>query len=263
MLKKKQFDLTSLLQIMKTLRDPTKGCPWDQNQTIKSIVKYTIEEVYEVVEAIEKNDSNLLKIELGDLLFQIIFYCQISDEKNEFNFSDVVDGVSKKMIKRHPHVFSKPSKISLEEQKKVWEALKTEEKDQNKETNSTSSSIDGIPITLPSLMRSLKLQEKASRVGFDWPEISQVYNKVLEELNEIKMAETKANIEEEIGDLLFSVVNLARHLEADPETALLRANLKFEKRFRNLENEVLSKGKKISENSIAELEKIWAVIKNR
>ena len=204
MLKKKQFDLTSLLQIMKTLRDPKKGCPWDQKQTIKTIVKYTIEEVYEVVEAIEKNDTNLLKIELGDLLFQIIFYCQISDENNEFNFSDVVDGVSKKMINRHPHVFSKPAKISLQEQKKVWEALKTEEKNKNKETNSTSSSIDGIPITLPSLMRSLKIQQNASRVGFDWPEISQVFDKVIEELNEIKMAETNANIEEEIGDLLFS-----------------------------------------------------------
>ena len=197
------------------------------------------------------------------MIFQIAFCCQISNENGNFNFLDVVDSISRKMINRHPHVFSKPTNLTLEEQQIVWEKLKAKEKRRNQKTNSHFSHFDDIPINLPALMRSFKIQKIVSRVGFDWPKTKQVYEKVLEELKEVRLAKTKDNIEEEIGDLLFSVVNLARHLETDPEGALRRANSKFEKRFKNLETELFNQGKSFSESSIEELEKIWSIIKNR
>jgi len=240
---KEKYSITSLLKIKKTLRDPDKGCRWDQKQTLNSIIKYTIEEVYEVKEAIEKDRPDLLKDALGDLLFQIIFYCQISDENKNFNLMDVVDNISRKMKNRHPHVFSNSTKITLKEQQISWENLKAVEKNKKKGTISPPPSMDGVINSLPALMRSLKLQKNASKVGFDWPEIAQVYDKVIEELNEIKMARTQNDIEEEIDDLSFSVVNLARHLGTDPEKALRRSNLKFEKRFRNLENKLFCEKK--------------------
>ncbi len=214
-----------LLGIMARLRDPERGCPWDIEQSFATIAPYTIEEAYEVEDAITQSDYSALKDELGDLLFQVVFHAQIAADQNMFRFEDVVDAICDKMVRRHPHVFG-------DETKPDWEALKADERGGMEDR----SALAGVARGLPALLRAEKLQKRAARVGFDWPDPSGSRAKIDEELLEVEAAETHDQREDEIGDLLFATVNWARHLSIDPEVALRRANAKFESRFRAMEN---------------------------
>ncbi len=215
---------------MRQLRDPETGCPWDIKQTFSTIAPYTIEEAYEVADAIDNNDMHDLRSELGDLLFQVVFHAQLADEGGHFNFADVAEAVADKMINRHPHVFSpNAKKLTAEQQTQAWEAAKSKDKD---------SVLDGIAGNLPELLKAVKLTRYAAVTGFDWPDINPVFEKLNEETNELQEAielGDEGHIEEELGDLLFVCANLARHLNVDPSAALRKANKKFEKRFRWVE----------------------------
>lgn len=228
--------LAQLLEIMARLRDPQGGCPWDLEQSFASIAPYTLEEAYEVADAIERNDMAALKEELGDLLLQVVFHAQMAGEAGLFTFEDVAEAINAKMIARHPHVFAvaghqSPVVSTAEDQLKNWEKLK----DQEKQSKGQTSALDDLPLALPALTRAQKLAARAARTGFDWPEIGPVYDKLQEELAELRAAQTPEEKEEELGDLLFVAVNLARHLKVDAETALRRASQKFERRFRYVE----------------------------
>ena len=229
-------ELTSLINIMKTLRDPENGCPWDIAQDFDSIAPHTIEEAYEVFDAIQSRNWENLKEELGDLLLQAVYHSQIAEELGLFNFEDVTRQICEKMILRHPHIFGDTKyKISIDEQTGVWERIK--EKERNK--TSKKATFSGIGLSLPALLRSLKIQKRVSRTGYDWTTIEPVFEKLEEEITELKLAlklDDKVQIKEEIGDILFSVVNIARHLETDPEDALRRANIKFITRFEEIED---------------------------
>jgi ATP diphosphatase len=249
--------IEELLAIMVKLRDPEGGCPWDQKQTLQSIVPHTIEEVYEVADAIENGDMAELKDELGDLLFQVVFYARIAEEQGDFNFEDVAGAISDKLIRRHPHVFTDTAAEDLP----GWEALKEEER-KGKDKHGV---LDGIAKSLPANNRAVKLQKRAARVGFDWPNILPVFDKLHEELDEVR-AELKADaphdrLEDEIGDVLFVCANLARHTKVDPETALRRANNKFERRFRAMEQIAWDEGLSVDSLDLEAWETLWQRVK--
>lgn len=260
---KKSSQMEQLLAIMSQLRDPKSGCPWDLKQNFDSIVPYTLEEAYEVADAIEQKNWNDVKEELGDLLFQVIFYSQMAKEQGLFEFDDVVSGISEKLVRRHPHVFSDKQFKDEAAVQQNWEVEKAKERAAKEQD---VSSLANIPNALPALMRADKIQKRCANVGFDWDELAPVVDKVKEELDEvmdevIQAVPEQQRIEEELGDLLFSVVNLSRHLKVKPEMALQKANKKFEKRFRQVEENVLEQGKIISQCSLTELDEAWNSVK--
>ena len=233
-----------LLEIMRRLRDPDDGCDWDKVQTFRTIAPYTIEEAYEVADAINRDDMLALKDELGDLLLQVVFHSQIAADDGEFDFADVVTSICDKMTRRHPHIFGEA------QQSPGWEQIKADERAETGQ----SSALDGVALALPALLRAQKIQKRAARVGFDWPDKAPVKDKLLEELDEVAAATSEAEIHEEIGDLLFSAVNLARHYEVDAERALSDATAKFTKRFNAVESNI---SKNMQDMSLDELEVEW------
>jgi|TARA_B100001093_G_scaffold75528_1_gene66332 MazG family protein len=252
--------LTKLIETFKSLRDPKNGCAWDKEQTFKSIASCSIEEAYEVADAIEREDFQALKSELGDLLFQVVFHAEMADEKELFDLTDVITELNDKLIRRHPHVFSNKSAISASESLSIWENIKAEERKELK----YSSLMDDVPKNLPSLIRAKKLQKRAARIGFDWLESKQVMAKIEEEVQELQIehdANNKANISEEIGDILFTIVNLSRHFDLDPEDIMRKSNLKFENRFRAMENYAERNKISLENMNLEELESIWQKIK--
>lgn len=254
-------DLSTLLSIMRALRDPDDGCPWDVKQTFKSITPYTIEEAYEVVDAIERDDMDDLCDELGDLLLQVVFHTRIAEEQQSFAFDDVVEAICTKMIRRHPHVFGSVEERAKTPEKGFWEDIKAAEKPAVEGKGADKPLLlDSVPTTLPALSRARKLQLKAARVGFDWPDVSGVYDKLDEEINELKAAENDEQTAEELGDLLFTVVNLTRHLGHDPEQVLRKANAKFQSRFNYLEQNA---EKSLDELGLDELEALWQKAKHQ
>ncbi len=268
------YSLDDLLHLMARLRDPQYGCPWDLKQSYASIVPYTIEEAYEVADAIERSDFEHLPGELGDLLFQVVYYSQLAREEGRFEFAQVVDGITRKLIRRHPHVFvdgdlyGVPDAAKLEEAavKQRWEELKAEERAEKAAVPEQLSLLDDVPNALPALSRAVKLQKRAAQVGFDWPEALPVVDKVREELDEVLEAMSENDpqaIAEEIGDLLFVVTNLARHLKVDPETALRSANGKFERRFRFIEQTLRTAGQPIENCSLEQLDALWGEAKKQ
>lgn len=251
-----------LLAIMDRLRDPQGGCPWDIEQDFSSIAPYTIEEAYEVADAIERQDMADLKDELGDLLFQVVFHSQMAQEAGHFRFEDVAGAISEKMLRRHPHVFSNADARDAQSQIQAWEAQKAAERAEKADRD--PSVLANLPVALPALLRAEKLSKRAARVGFDWPDVEQVLAKIDEELAEVReaVAEKDAvHIEEEIGDLLFAISNLARKLQLDPETALRKANAKFERRFRGVETRLIEEGTSVQEADLEAMEAMWLSVK--
>jgi MazG family protein len=255
-----------LVRIMARLRDPDGGCPWDLEQNFASIAPYTIEEAYEVAEAIAENDMDGLRGELGDLLLQVLFHAQMADEAGNFSFWDVVETVADKMVRRHPHVFAEADIETAKAQTIAWEAQKAAERAREAEKKGRrSSALDGVALGYPALMRALKLQKRAARVGFDWPDAPPVLDKIEEEVAELRQAlaadeggEAEA---EELGDLLFSLVNLARHLDIDAEAALRSANAKFERRFRRVEALLAQRGADLEGATLEALDELWDAAK--
>ncbi|NMZ76791.1 MULTISPECIES: nucleoside triphosphate pyrophosphohydrolase [Pseudomonas] len=264
--------LEDLLYLMARLRDPQNGCPWDLKQSYATIVPYTLEEAYEVADAIERGDFDHLREELGDLLFQVVYYAQLAREEGRFEFDAVVDGITTKLIRRHPHVFpdgdlyGEPDPAKLEEAavKQRWEELKAEERAAKAAEPVQLSLLDDVPNALPALSRAAKLQKRASQVGFDWADALPVVDKVREELDEVLEAMAGGDTEaqaEEVGDLLFVVVNLARKLKVDPETALRAANAKFERRFRYIETALRDQGRTLEDSNLEEMDELWGAAK--
>ena len=253
-------EINNLLQTFKKLRDPSQGCPWDKEQDFKSIASCSIEEAYEVADAIEREDFNDLKEELGDLFFQIIFHSGMAEEKKLFNFEEVVKELNDKLIRRHPHVFDKKQEMSASESLEIWE----KEKKKEREKKNLISLMDDIPKNLPSLTRAKKIQKRAKSVGFDWQNENDVIRKIDEEIDELKKAKVsqkKEGISEEIGDLFFTLVNLSRHYNLEPEDIIRKANLKFETRFRKMEDEANKTKVNLEDLEINELETLWQKIK--
>ena len=252
--------LKELIATFKSLRDPNNGCAWDREQTFKSIASCSIEEAYEVADAIEREDFQALKSELGDLLFQVVFHAEMADEEGLFDLTDVISELNDKLIRRHPHVFSDKSAITASESLTIWEDIKAEERKNLK----YDSLMDDVPRNLPSLTRAKKLQKRAARVGFDWPSSREVMAKIQEEMLELEIerkADNRENISEEIGDILFTLVNLTRHFNLDPEDIMRKSNLKFENRFRAMENHAKENNVALDKMSLEELEEIWQKIK--
>ena len=247
-----------LLGIMTRLRDPERGCPWDRAQTWSSIVPHTIEEAYEIADAVERGDTDQVRDELGDLLFQVVFQSRIAEEQGLFRFDDVVDAISGKLERRHPHVFGDATIGSAEEQTAAWEKHKAAERQAK---DGAAGALAGVTRGLPALTRAAKLGRRAAQVGFDWPDATGVLGKVREEALELQQAVAagdSAHVREEVGDLLFSVAQLARHLDVDPEGALRDAGGKFERRFRSIEASLAAEGRAAADASMAELEALWA-----
>ncbi len=259
-MEKKNYTLKDLVSIMERLRSP-EGCPWDRNQTHKSLLPYLIEETYEVVDAVEKGSDEELKEELGDLLLQVVFHSQIAKERGSFSIDDVIDSIAKKLVRRHPHVFGDRTDIRSEEDvNREWEKLK------EKEGKKRESVLDGIPKSLPALERAYKLQKRAEKVGFDWKSFKGIKEKLLEELSEIERELERGDrekLEEEVGDFLFMAVNLSRFLGIHPEIALRKANKKFEERFRFMERRAEELGRDLKEINIDEMEELWQEAKRK
>ncbi|OYR16037.1 nucleoside triphosphate pyrophosphohydrolase [Brucella grignonensis] len=267
-------NIDRLLEIMVALRDPETGCPWDVEQTSKSIAPYTLEEVYEVLDAIERDDADDFREELGDLLLQVVFHSRMAEEQGKFGFGDVVEAITHKMIRRHPHVFGDAEARSAGMAKGSWNRIKAEEKAERAErraklgleTIDKTRYLDDIPHAFPALLRALKLQQKAAKVGFDWSEAAPILDKIAEETAELKeamAAQDKANIAEEYGDLLFAMVNLGRHLEIDAETALIAANDKFKRRFDFIEKSLKETGSSLEAARLDDMEAIWVEAKKK
>lgn len=247
-----------LLHIMRRLRDPLTGCPWDIEQTFASIAPYTIEEAYEVADAIDRGDMNDLKGELGDLLLQTVYHTAIGEEGGLFTFQSVADAISDKMVARHPHVFGDQSRDKSSDQQTIdWEAIKATERANADQTRA----LDGVALGLPALTRAVKLQKRAARVGFDWPEIDQVLDKVREEILELTEADNPKHQHEEFGDLMFVMANLARHMKIDPEQSLRDANYKFSRRFNLIEDKLNAKGSTPARSNLAEMDALWDEVK--
>ncbi len=254
--------LHKLLDIMQALRDPKLGCPWDKQQDFASIAPYTVEEAYEVADAIERNDMQDLCSELGDLLFQVVYHTQMANEQGLFNFEQVVQGINEKLLDRHPHVFADQAIDDAKAQSRAWEGFKAKERKEKAEAvGETHSVLEGIALNMPALSRAQKLQTRAANVGFDWDEIAPVFAKINEEIVEIQQAigseEKQEKFSEELGDLLFACVNLARHLEIDAESALRVANRKFETRFEYIERRLAEQNKSPERVSLQEMDSLW------
>lgn len=261
-------EIARLLAIMEKLRDPETGCPWDVEQTFATIAPHTIEEAYEVADAIEHEDWPHLKEELGDLLLQVVFHSQMAQDEKLFDFNEVASSIAQKMLDRHPHVFGDETIATADAQTIAWEKQKENERKAKaaQKGEEAPSALDGVSPGLPALTRSLKLQNRAVRVGFDWPDVNGVLDKVREELAEVEEEVREVNIsqervKDEIGDLLFTVVNLARWAKVDPDSALRSCNVKFERRFKAMEKGVLASGKEMPEASLEEMERHWQVAK--
>ena len=269
-------DISGLLAIMTALRTPETGCPWDLEQSFATIAPYTIEEAYEVVDAIERDDLSDLRDELGDLLLQVVFHAQMAQEAGQFDFGDVVLAITSKMIRRHPHVFGNTRDLSPEQVSALWGQIKAQEKAQKRAERAAAGLpeepghhglLSGIPAAMPGLTRAVKLQAKASTVGFDWNDARLVLAKIREEAGEIEAAldkgADKATVAGEVGDLLFAVANLARHLSVDPEGALRGANAKFERRFAYIETTLAARGQSLDAASLDEMDALWNEAKTR
>ncbi|MEI7872278.1 MAG: nucleoside triphosphate pyrophosphohydrolase [Alphaproteobacteria bacterium] len=259
--------MARLLAVMAWLRDRQYGCPWDIDQTFKTIAPYTIEEAYEVADAIERDDMPALKEELGDLLLQVVYHAQIAQEAKAFGFGDVATAIADKMVDRHPHVFADARIDTAEAQTVSWEARKAAER-AAKQTAEPAGALDGVARALPALLRAEKIQKRAARVGFDWTETTPVIDKIEEELGELRIeieAGTidQARLTDELGDVLFAVANLARHCKVDPEAALRATNDKFERRFGYIERRLADQGRKPAEASLEEMEALWQEAKTR
>jgi MazG family protein len=253
-------ETTKLLAIMKKLRDPDGGCPWDLEQDFSTIAPYTIEEAYEVSDAIERGDFADLRDELGDLLLQVVFHARMAEETGHFAYKDVVAAICDKMVRRHPHVFSTKGGQNASGVRKAWEDIKREERAGKAEGGKTDGLLDDVPNALPALMRAIKLQNRAAEVGFDWPSPINVVEKIAEESAELVEASAEQNpakIAEEFGDLLFAFANLARHLKVDPEAALRAANTKFVRRFKAIEGGLQARGISLEEASLDQMEALW------
>lgn len=247
-------DIAPLIAVMERLRDPEHGCPWDVQQTFATIAPYTIEEAYEVADAIERDDMAALRDELGDLLLQTVYHARMAEESGHFSFGHVVEAICDKMIRRHPHVFGDG------ERSPGWEEIKAAER-AGTHADTDRSALAGVASALPALLRAEKLQKRAARTGFDWPDVAGVIGKITEELDEVRAARTEAEREEEIGDLLFAVANLARHMKVDPEQALRTANRKFERRFRAMEVKSGEQNTEFTSLSLNEKEALWQLVK--
>ncbi len=256
---KSSRDIARLIEIMAALRTPGSGCPWDLEQTFRTIAPYTLEEAYEVADAVARGDLKDLKEELGDLLLQVAFHARMAEEQDTFDFGDVVEAVTAKLVRRHPHVFADAEGRTAKAVEGLWERIKVEEKVDRGEAGPIGA-LAGVPVALPALTRALKLQNKAGSVGFDWNDPRAVLAKIREEADEIESeldgADT-SKVTAEVGDLLFAVVNLARHLGADPEGVLRQTNLKFERRFAAIERALAARGKTPKEATLAELDALW------
>jgi MazG family protein len=249
-----------LLEIMAQLRHPETGCPWDLQQDFASLIPYTIEEAYEVAEAAERGDVDDLREELGDLLLQVVFHSRIAEERGDFDFEAVADAIASKLVRRHPHVFGDRAFTTDEERHRFWEDSKRIERQEKGKTEPAESVLGQIPLDLPALMTAQKLQKRAARHGFDWPDIEPVFDKLHEELDELKAAckaGDEPNIREELGDLLFVIANIARHLEVDAEACLRAGNAKFTRRFRHIEQRVAEAGASLTDHTLAELDAYW------
>jgi nucleoside triphosphate diphosphatase len=260
-------DIAQLLEIMAALRTPGSGCPWDLEQDFASIAPYTIEEAYEVADAIARGDLSDLREELGDLLLQVVFHARMAQEQGAFDFADVVAGLNEKLVRRHPHVFGDAKGLSAHQVEGLWERIKTQEREQKSNEQQTGEgALAGVPVALPALTRALKLQVKAGKVGFDWNDASAVLEKIREEIAEIEAELARDDIaaaKDEIGDLLFAVVNLARHIRVDPEGALRGTNQKFQRRFAAMEESLAQAGKRTDQATLAEMEDLWQAVKKR
>jgi nucleoside triphosphate diphosphatase len=265
-------DISRLIEIMAQLRTPVTGCPWDLEQSFATIAPYTIEEAYEVADAIARGDFEDLKDELGDLLLQVVYHARMAEEEKAFAFGDVVEAITRKMIRRHPHVFAdKDGNIQPAGVKSAWERIKAEEKAERaagrpQQKHEHSSLLSSVKAGLPALTRAMELQRKASTVGFDWNDPRAVLNKIREEADEIEAALDRNDAEElaeETGDLLFALVNLARHVRADPEMALRRTNAKFERRFAYIERALAAKGRTLEQATLDEMDELWDEAKEK
>ncbi len=253
-------DIQRLIELMATLRHPDKGCPWDKEQTFATIAPYTVEEAYEVADAIERGDTPALKEELGDLLFQVVFHSRMAEEQGSFAFGDVVQGICDKMVSRHPHVFGTDQISDAEQQTIAWEEHKQRER-AARQKNGPVSVLDNVPVSLPALTRAAKLGRRAATVGFEWPDVQGALDKAEEELHEVRAAIADGTstdaIEDELGDLLFCLVNICRHMKVDPEAALRKTNLKFERRFRHVEVRVREQGRDLTQSTLQEMDGYW------
>ncbi|MGH0003016.1 nucleoside triphosphate pyrophosphohydrolase [Pseudovibrio ascidiaceicola] len=266
-------DISRLIEIMKALRTPETGCPWDLEQNFKTISPYTIEEAYEVADAIEREDLTDLKEELGDLLLQVIYHSRMAEEKAAFAFGDVVEAITKKMIRRHPHVFGDDEQKAAGFPKGTWDRIKEEEKQERKQQRAEMGLIDQmprfldeVPSAFPALTEAEKLQHRASKVGFDWGAAEPVLDKIKEEVEELAVEVTastpdRRKIEDELGDVLFAIANLARHLEIQPEAALKRTNAKFRRRFAHIEDAATAEQRPLKDLSLDEMEAHWQAAK--
>jgi MazG family protein len=257
------YSLADLIAIMAALRTPETGCPWDVEQTFQTIAPYTIEEAYEVADAIERGDLGDLRDELGDLLLQVVYHARMAEEQGSFAFADVVDAISRKMVRRHPQVFGDAATRAAMDMNGFWDRIKAEEKAAKREASGAprpESLLDAVPANLPALARAVKLQHRAAKIGFDWPTVAPVFEKLKEEIGELEAAIAAGDaphIHEEFGDMLFVLANLARHLKLDPDAALRSANAKFDRRFRHVEARLRADGRPAAEVRLEEMDAWW------